>query len=76
VDDEHFGFPGVVEEVGEKEGDEEKVEDMRDMEGERRGRKAFVGVRHLLEGVRIVDETLMGWILEMIDAAMTGSTTS
>lgn len=76
VDDEHFGFPGVVEEIGEKEGDEEQVEDTRDLEGERRGRKALVGVRYLLEGIRIMDDTLMGWILEMIDVTMSGSTTS
>jgi chromatin structure-remodeling complex subunit RSC9 len=36
-------------------------------EGERRGRKAFVGIRKYLEGVRIRDEALMGWVTEMID---------
>lgn len=75
VDDEHFGFPGVVEEVGEKEGDEEMgAATDSEREGERRGRKAFVGVRHLLEGVRLRDETLQSWINEMVDAGLTGNT--
>jgi len=42
-------------------------------EGERRGRKAFVGVRQLMEGVRIRDEVLMGWIAEMVDAGISGT---
>ncbi|KAF8349651.1 hypothetical protein F5887DRAFT_941787 [Amanita rubescens] len=49
ADAEHYGFPGI--------------DDVRDQsserEGERRGRRAFVGVRH---------EVLMGWVTEMIDA--------
>ncbi|KAF8633038.1 hypothetical protein AX15_001628 [Amanita polypyramis BW_CC] len=67
VDSDHFGFPGIVEDT-----DEQENEDVRDQtserEGERRGRRAFVGVRHLLENVRIKDEVLMGWVTEMIDA--------
>jgi chromatin structure-remodeling complex subunit RSC9 len=39
-------------------------------EGERRGRKAFAVVRRLLEGVRIADDTLMGWIMEMVSVGM------
>jgi chromatin structure-remodeling complex subunit RSC9 len=39
-----------------------------EQEGQRRGRSAFNGVRKLLEGVQIRDETLMGWITEMIQA--------
>ncbi|KAH9937282.1 uncharacterized protein B0H18DRAFT_969924 [Fomitopsis serialis] len=38
------------------------------------GRKAFIGIRHLLENVRIKDEALMGWITEMVDAGITGTT--
>jgi chromatin structure-remodeling complex subunit RSC9 len=59
-----------VEEVDE---DEESVGDS-EKEGERRGRKAFVGVRRLMEEVRIRDETLMSWIAEMGDAGIYGTT--
>ncbi|KAF9486299.1 hypothetical protein BDN70DRAFT_821842 [Pholiota conissans] len=68
VDSDHFGFPGLVEE---DEPDELDTTDrggiVDEREGERRGRKAFVGVRRLLEGVRIRDEALMGWISEMVN---------
>lgn len=71
VDEDHFGFPGVVEEVIEKEGDEEiSWGSATEKEGERRGKKAFLYVRHLLEGVRLQDETLMVWIKEMVDAGL------
>ncbi|KAI0052511.1 hypothetical protein FA95DRAFT_1553509 [Auriscalpium vulgare] len=71
VDADHFGFPGVVE-------DEEDHEEMElevsaselELEGGRRGKKAFVGVRRLLEGVRLREETLNDWITEMIQAVM------
>jgi len=70
VDADHFGFPGVIEDTGDQ--DQDDVGDGGQMdeekEGERRGRKAFVGVRRLMEGVRILDETLMGWIMEMLTA--------
>jgi len=75
VDADHFGFPGVIEDTddpevsdsvdGEVNGDEK--------EGERRGRKAFVGVRKQLEVVRMRDEALMGWITEMVDAGISGT---
>ncbi|KAJ7207392.1 hypothetical protein B0H12DRAFT_1158813 [Mycena haematopus] len=74
ADADHFGFPGLVEG-----GDEPEVESRDEMsidkerEGEMRGRKAFVGVRRLMEGVRIKDETLMGWITEMVDAGIFGA---
>ena len=42
-------------------------------EGERKGRKAFMSVRYLMEGVRIHDEVLNGWIAEMVDAGLTGA---
>lgn len=69
VDGEHFGFPGVVED---DEGDD-VVEDIGgELEGERRGRRAFVGVRRMMEDVRMKDETLMSWIVEMVYAAYDG----
>ncbi|KAK2461552.1 hypothetical protein APHAL10511_006015 [Amanita phalloides] len=67
VDADHFGFPGMVEETDEQESDYVRDEPS-EREGERRGRKAFVGVRHLLENVKIKDEVLMEWVTEMIDA--------
>ncbi|KAG1754872.1 uncharacterized protein EDB91DRAFT_1095952 [Suillus paluster] len=69
ADGEHFGFPGVVED---DDGDD-VVEDIGgELEGERRGRRAFVGVRRMMEDVRMKDETLMGWIVEMVYAAYDG----
>ncbi|KAJ7786497.1 hypothetical protein B0H16DRAFT_1355800 [Mycena metata] len=65
ADADHFGFPGVVEGSDEQEVEEMPVDEER--EGEHRGRKAFLGARRLMEGVRIKDETLMGWITEMVD---------
>ena len=52
---------------GEEEGQHERA-------GERRGRRAFVGVRRLLENVQIPaqEEVLSGWISEMIDAGLEG----
>ncbi|KAH9081709.1 hypothetical protein EDB83DRAFT_2214457 [Lactarius deliciosus] len=70
ADADHFGFPGVIEE-------DEGMNVMEDgdlsdseQEGQRRGRRAFVGVRKLLEGVQIRDEALMSWITEMIQATL------
>ena len=74
ADTDHFGFPGVVEDTDDQDPDftsDEPGDNER--EGERRGRKAFVGVRRLMEGVRIRDEVLMGWIAEMVDAGITGA---
>ncbi|KAF8899009.1 hypothetical protein BD779DRAFT_1486582 [Infundibulicybe gibba] len=74
VDADHFGFPGVVEETDEQDSldlvDGESSDN--ELEGERRGRKAFTGIRRLLEGVRIRDEALMGWVTEMVDAGISG----
>jgi len=77
VDADHFGFPGVVED----DADDPEGLDLADggaqgdeREGERRGRRAFVGIRKLLEGVRIRDEALMSWITEMVDAGIMGTT--
>ncbi|KAJ7110040.1 hypothetical protein C8R44DRAFT_634892 [Mycena epipterygia] len=74
ADADHFGFPGLVEGGDDQEmdsGDDMPVDKQR--EGEMRGRKAFVGVRRLMEGVRIRDEALMGWITEMVDAGIFGA---
>ncbi|TDL28332.1 hypothetical protein BD410DRAFT_737550 [Rickenella mellea] len=73
ADADHFGFPGVEEEQEEQE-EQEMLTSMgeSDREGERKGKKAFVGVRRLMETVRIHDSVLMGWITEMVDAGMTG----
>ncbi|KAF5384911.1 hypothetical protein D9615_001292 [Tricholomella constricta] len=73
ADADHFGFPGIVEDQDDQdmEGNNEIGES--EKEGERRGRKAFVGVRRLMEGVRIRDEVLMGWITEMVDAGISGT---
>jgi chromatin structure-remodeling complex subunit RSC9 len=67
ADGDHFGFPGIVEDTGDQESEDVR-DQISDQEGERRGRKAFAGIRHLLEYVRIQDEVLMGWITEMVDA--------
>ncbi|KAI9512520.1 hypothetical protein F5148DRAFT_1273639 [Russula earlei] len=68
VDADHFGFPGVIEEDEGADVLEDSGLSDSEQEGQRRGRKAFNGVRKLLEGVQIRDETLMGWITEMIQA--------
>ena len=75
VDEDHFGFPGLIEEVVEKEGDEELTRGTEsEREGERRGRKAFAAVTHLLEGVRLREDALTAWIMEMLDAGQTVAT--
>jgi chromatin structure-remodeling complex subunit RSC9 len=78
VDADHFGFPGVIEDTDDPEGADPVDGEVNgdEKEGERRGRKAFVGVRKQLEGVRIRDEALMGWITEMVDAGISGTTNS
>ncbi|KAK1232413.1 Chromatin structure-remodeling complex protein rsc9 [Marasmius sp. AFHP31] len=70
VDEDHFGFPGLVED-----GDPLDIVESTDSdsEGERRGRRAFVNVRALMERVQIKDEVLNGWIEEMVDAGLTGT---
>jgi len=68
-DGERFGFPGVVEE---DEGEGMTEDYGSEVEGERRGRRAFVGVRSMMEGVRMKDEVLASWIAEMVDAAYDG----
>lgn len=68
-DGERFGFPGVVEE---DDGEDVSENYVGEVEGERKGRRAFVGVRRMLEGVRMKDETLANWIAEMVDAGFDG----
>lgn len=75
VDEDHFGFPGVIEDTGDQEGQEERGSGTdAEKKGERRGRKGFIGIRHLWERVTIRNETLMGWIDEMVDAGIMGTT--
>ncbi|KAJ8516118.1 hypothetical protein ONZ45_g6537 [Pleurotus djamor] len=68
-DADHFGFPGVVEEI-EQDGERESISGDVEQEAGRKGRKAFLGVRKLLEGVHLRDESLMSWITEMVDATL------
>lgn len=75
VDEDHFGFPGIIEDAEDQDGLEERSSGTRsEKEGERKGRKAFIGIRHLLERVTIRNETLMGWVTEMVDAGIMGTT--
>lgn len=74
ADADHFGFPGLLDEQDEQDREERSATDGEsEQEGERRGRKAFTGVRRLMEGVRIRDPALMAWITEMVDAGITGT---
>ncbi|KAF6766656.1 hypothetical protein DFP72DRAFT_997716 [Ephemerocybe angulata] len=69
ADADHFGFPGVVEDTSDP-NEAAGTDPESDKEGERRGRKAFLGVRHMLQNVRLRDEALMSWVEEMVDATM------
>ena len=79
ADAEHFGFPGLPDEgeeadVGERDGEERyEGEGEKEAEGERRGRRAFMYLRKLMEGVRIRDQALMSWVLEMVDTGLNGT---
>ena len=68
-DSERFGFPGMVEE---DDGEIMSEDYGGEVEGERKGRRAFVGVRRMMEGVRMKDEALANWIAEMVDAGFDG----
>ncbi|KAJ8488495.1 hypothetical protein ONZ51_g3532 [Trametes cubensis] len=74
ADDDHFGFPGTVDDPEEDAEEERNRSSDSDMEGERRGRKAFIGIRYLMEDVRLRHETFQGWVTEMVDAGLTGTT--
>ena len=68
VDADHFGFPGTVED------DEDGIEDASledsDERGARRGRKAFISIGRLLESVQMKEESLMGWVVEMVHSSI------
>lgn len=66
ADDDHFGFPGLLDEPDDLDAAVEEFQV--DVGGAKRGRKAFADARTLLEGVKLADDTLMGWIVEMIHA--------
>lgn len=66
VDDDRFGFPGVIE-VDEE--DEAAVPDVVEREGTRRGQRAFASVAGMLQNIVLKEEVLMGWVAEMINAA-------
>lgn len=72
ADGDHFGFPGVLEELEEEQPD--MSTDVQSMEGELRGRRVFVSVRDLLNTVKLRDTSLMGWIGEMADVGLQHST--
>ncbi|ESK90955.1 rsc complex subunit rsc9 [Moniliophthora roreri MCA 2997] len=64
IDEDHFGFPGIVEDFSQEDVVELTDEDK---DGERKGRKAFLNVKSMMERVQMKDEILMDWILEMVD---------
>jgi chromatin structure-remodeling complex subunit RSC9 len=68
ADEDHFGFPGVQEEI------EELTDgniDAEIEEGERRGRMAIARCRSLMEHIRMRDKHLQDWITEMINFSLT-----
>ena len=70
ADKDHFGFPGIVEDDTDPAAEASTGDAESDKEGERKGRRAFSAVRHMLENVRIHDEALMSWVNEMVDSTM------
>lgn len=77
ADDDHFGFPGIIDEQDDAQTQQQQqardaqTED-KEREGELRGRGAFAAVREMLGEVRIRDDTLMGWVVEMVTAGTLG----
>jgi chromatin structure-remodeling complex subunit RSC9 len=65
ADEDHIGFPGILEEIEEE---QNASIDAAILQGEKRGRRSIWMARHLMESVCIADKTLMGWITEMLDA--------
>ncbi|QRV83381.1 rsc complex subunit rsc9 [Ceratobasidium sp. AG-Ba] len=66
ADEEHFGFPappGLLDR-----GTEEDEMGGEALEGEKRGVRAFRSVVELLQGVKMADDVLMGWITEMVES--------
>lgn len=72
IDADHFGFPGIVEELEDQERVDAEPPEC-EQEGQRRGRRAFVGVRQLMESINMRDDTLMSWINEMVDSGISGT---
>jgi len=76
ADDDHFGFPGIIDEQDDAQTQQQQQRDAQmednEREGELRGRRAFAAVREMLSEVRIRDETLMGWVVEMVTAGTSG----
>jgi len=78
ADDDHFGFPGIIDEQddGQTQQQQQQARDAQtedsEREGELKGRMAFAAVREMLGEVKIRDETLMGWVVEMVTAGMSG----
>jgi len=71
ADDDHFGFPGQTEEVTEIEETPGEAEvTRREMQGERRGRAAFIGIREMLASVQFAQPQLQDWVVEMADATL------
>ncbi|KAA1467979.1 hypothetical protein DENSPDRAFT_857009 [Dentipellis sp. KUC8613] len=69
IDADHFGFPGIVEDEADADALEAESRAVAlEQEGEQKGKKAFVGVRRILEDVHIQQDTLMGWVNEMVNA--------
>jgi len=68
ADADHFGFPGILPEDEEEEEQDLSTTCGTDGDGERRGRKAIINIKGMLEGVRIRNEILMGWIIDMLEA--------
>ena len=71
VDENHFGFPGIVDDLSDE--DEERYGDTEEeKEGKRRGKKAFMAIRYLMEDIRLRHDTFQVWVTEMIDAGLSG----
>jgi len=70
ADADHFGFPGIVEDTSDPAGGDAGATTELDKEGERRGRRAFVGVRNMLANIRLKDDALMAWVTEMVDSTL------
>nr|VWO94334.1 Uncharacterized protein [Ganoderma boninense] len=70
VDENHFGFPGIIDDMGEEEehfGDTEE-----EKEGKRKGRRAFMSIRYLMEDIRLKHDVFQVWVSEMVDAGLAG----
>ncbi|KAF8603967.1 hypothetical protein BDV93DRAFT_472354 [Ceratobasidium sp. AG-I] len=66
ADEEHFGFPappGLLDR-----GTEEDEMGGEALEGEKRGVRAFRAVVERMQGVKMADDVLMGWVTEMVES--------